>query len=83
MLGVGRDDPVAGQRSDDARHQLDEDDRRQRHEQPVFVGDVAHDRRHHAREAAERAHQHHHSRCPVAKSIGDCIAIATELEFAD
>ena len=35
------------------------------------------------REAAERAHQHHHSRCPVAKSIGDCIAIATELEFAD
>jgi uncharacterized OsmC-like protein len=33
------------------------------------------------REAAERAHSLHASRCPVARSIGGCIAIATELEF--
>lgn len=33
------------------------------------------------REAAERAHQFHASRCPVAKSIAGSIAIATELEF--
>ena len=33
------------------------------------------------REAAERSHAFHASRCPVAKSIGGCIAITTELEF--
>ena len=33
------------------------------------------------REAAERSHAFHASRCPVAKSIGGCIAISTELEF--
>ena len=34
------------------------------------------------REAAERAHSFHAGRCPVAKSIGSCIDISTELEFA-
>ena len=33
------------------------------------------------REAAERAHQHHASRCPVARSIGGSIDISTELEM--
>jgi len=33
------------------------------------------------REAAERSHTFHASRCPVAKSIGGCIAITTALEF--
>jgi uncharacterized OsmC-like protein len=33
------------------------------------------------REAAERSHTFHASRCPVAKSIGSCIDITTELEF--
>jgi uncharacterized OsmC-like protein len=33
------------------------------------------------REAAERAHSLHASRCPVAKSIGGCIEISTDLEF--
>jgi uncharacterized OsmC-like protein len=33
------------------------------------------------REAAERSHTFHAGRCPVAKSIGGCIAISTELEF--
>ncbi len=33
------------------------------------------------REAAERAHAFHAGRCPVAKSIGGCIDITTELEF--
>jgi uncharacterized OsmC-like protein len=33
------------------------------------------------REAAERSHAFHASRCPVAKSIGGCIGISTELEF--
>ena len=33
------------------------------------------------REAAERSHTFHASRCPVAKSIGGCIEITTELEF--
>ena len=33
------------------------------------------------REAAERAHAHHASRCPVYQSIGNCIAINTELSF--
>ncbi|TMC55242.1 MAG: hypothetical protein E6J20_00820 [Chloroflexi bacterium] len=33
------------------------------------------------REAAIRAHEHHASRCPVHKSIGDCIAMTTELQF--
>jgi uncharacterized OsmC-like protein len=35
------------------------------------------------REAAERAHTYHASRCPVARSIGSAIDISTELEFAD
>jgi uncharacterized OsmC-like protein len=34
------------------------------------------------REAAERAHAHHAQRCPVAKTIGGCVDITTELEFA-
>ncbi|MGH7777751.1 MAG: OsmC family protein [Candidatus Dormibacterales bacterium] len=34
------------------------------------------------REAAERAHSFHAARCPVAKSIGACIQISTELAFA-
>lgn len=34
------------------------------------------------REAAERAHSLHVSRCPVARSIGGCIPITTELEFS-
>ena len=33
------------------------------------------------REAALRAHEFHASRCPVARSIGGSIAIATELQF--
>jgi len=33
------------------------------------------------REAAERAHQHHASRCPVHQSIGKCIPMTTSLEF--
>jgi uncharacterized OsmC-like protein len=35
----------------------------------------------HKREAAERAHRLHASRCPVAKSIGGSIQITTDLEF--
>jgi uncharacterized OsmC-like protein len=34
------------------------------------------------REAAERSHAFHASRCPVAKSIGGSIEITTELTFA-
>ncbi len=34
------------------------------------------------RDAALRAHEHHASRCPVAKSIAGSIAITTSLEFA-
>ena len=34
------------------------------------------------REAAERAHAHHASRCPVAKSIEKAIEISTSLNFA-
>ena len=34
------------------------------------------------REAAERSHAFHASRCPVAKSIGGSIEIMTELPFA-
>ncbi len=33
------------------------------------------------REAAERAHTHHASRCPVAKSIEKAIEISTDLTF--
>ncbi len=33
------------------------------------------------REAAERAHELHASRCPVARSIGGCIDITTSLEM--
>jgi uncharacterized OsmC-like protein len=32
------------------------------------------------RDAAERAHAHHAAGCPVHKSIGDCIAMTTELQ---
>ena len=32
-------------------------------------------------DAATRAHEHHHSKCPVYRSIGGCIDITTELEF--
>ena len=34
------------------------------------------------RAAAERAHEHHHSRCPVYRSIGGCVEITTALELA-
>ena len=34
------------------------------------------------REAAERAHNLHASRCPVARSIGGSIQISTELRFS-
>lgn len=34
------------------------------------------------REAAERSHAFHASRCPVAKSIEKAIEITTELRFA-
>lgn len=34
------------------------------------------------REAAARAHQAHASRCPVAKTIGGCVDITTELRYA-
>jgi len=34
------------------------------------------------REAAERAHSFHASRCPVARSLEGAIAITTELGFA-
>jgi uncharacterized OsmC-like protein len=34
------------------------------------------------REAAERAHEFHASRCPVARSIGGCIEITTRLTYA-
>jgi len=33
------------------------------------------------REAAERAHLHHAQRCPVARTIGGCVDITTELTF--
>jgi uncharacterized OsmC-like protein len=33
------------------------------------------------REAAERAHAHHATRCPVARSIEAAIPITTELAF--
>ncbi|TMD82648.1 MAG: hypothetical protein E6I78_13815 [Chloroflexi bacterium] len=33
------------------------------------------------RDAAERAHAHHASKCPVHKSIGNCIAMSTDLQF--
>jgi uncharacterized OsmC-like protein len=33
------------------------------------------------REAAERSHSFHASRCPVAKSIEKAIEISTELKF--
>ncbi len=33
------------------------------------------------REAAERAHTHHASRCPVAKSIEKAIEVSTSLAF--
>jgi uncharacterized OsmC-like protein len=34
------------------------------------------------REAAERSHSFHASRCPVAKSLEKAIEISTELTFA-
>jgi uncharacterized OsmC-like protein len=34
------------------------------------------------REAAERSHSFHASRCPVAKSLEKAIEITTELKFA-
>ncbi len=35
------------------------------------------------REAAERAHAMHAAHCPVARSIGGCIQITTELQMED
>jgi organic hydroperoxide reductase OsmC/OhrA len=32
-------------------------------------------------DAAKRAHDHHHAKCPVYRSIGGCIDITTALEF--
>ncbi len=34
------------------------------------------------REAAARAHQAHAAHCPVAKTIGGCVEITTELQYA-
>ncbi|TMF22109.1 MAG: hypothetical protein E6I31_08240 [Chloroflexi bacterium] len=31
--------------------------------------------------AARRAHEHHAAKCPVYRSVGGCIDIATSLEF--
>jgi len=36
---------------------------------------------HDKREAAERALSFHAGRCPVAKSIGGCVEITTQLRF--
>ncbi len=33
------------------------------------------------REAAERAHRAHAARCPVAKTIGGCVDITTDLQY--
>jgi uncharacterized OsmC-like protein len=33
------------------------------------------------REAAERAHEFHAGRCPVAKTIGGCVEISTQLSY--
>lgn len=33
------------------------------------------------RDAVERAHEHHRSRCPVYRSIGESVAITTDLEL--
>ena len=35
------------------------------------------------RATAERVHGFHAGFCPVARTIGDCVEIATTLEFAD
>lgn len=33
------------------------------------------------RAAAQRAHEHHATRCPVHQSIGSCVTMTTTLEF--
>ncbi len=35
------------------------------------------------RETAERVHGFHKERCPVARSIGNCVEITTSLEMTD
>ena len=35
------------------------------------------------RDTAERVHGFHKDRCPVARSVGGCIAITTTLELED
>jgi uncharacterized OsmC-like protein len=35
------------------------------------------------RGAIERAHNAHQARCPVARTIGNCVAITTELELLE
>ena len=35
------------------------------------------------REAAVRAHEYHVPNCPIARSIGGCIAITTELQLEE
>lgn len=35
------------------------------------------------REAAERAHRLHAEKCPVARTIRDCVEITTRLEMED
>lgn len=35
------------------------------------------------RETAERAHEIHAAFCPVAHTLGDCVAITTELHMED
>jgi len=34
------------------------------------------------REAAERSHEFHVGRCPVAKTIGGCVDITTQLTYS-
>lgn len=35
------------------------------------------------REAAERAHRFHPPKCPVARTLRDCVEITTSLEMHD
>jgi organic hydroperoxide reductase OsmC/OhrA len=35
------------------------------------------------REAADRAHGFHQEHCPVARTIGGCVDISTELQMED
>jgi uncharacterized OsmC-like protein len=35
------------------------------------------------REAAMRAHEHHTEYCPMARTVGGCVAITTSLEMQE